>query len=115
MLGITDGCAKQYKSATAVYFLSALAVKYHIVVDRAISASGHGKSSVDAINGIDKNTIMKTTARKVQHVEDAMKEESKSIKVQSFQDVGGDTKPYSPAEDCQRILEQEGSQVFDRL
>ena len=107
ILGITDGCAKQYKSATAVYFLSTLAVKYNIVVDRAISASGHGKSSVDAINGLDKNTITRTSARIVQNAEDALKKESKSLKVQSFEDVGIASKRYSPAEDCKRILEQE--------
>ena len=110
LFGTTDGCAKQYTSSTAVYFLSALAVKYNIVVDRAISASGHGKSSVDAMNGIDKNTITKKTAREVQHAEDALKEESKHLKVQSFHDVDGHSKRYSPAEDCKRMLEQEGSQ-----
>ena len=110
LFGTTDGCAKQYKSSTAVYFLSALAVKYNIVVDRAISASGHGKSLVDAMNGIDKNTITKKTAREVQHAEDALKEESKHLKVQSFHDVDGHSKRYSPAEDCKRLLEQEGSQ-----
>ena len=41
-LSQTDGCAKQYKCATVIYFMSLLANKHDIVVDRAISASGHG-------------------------------------------------------------------------
>ena len=46
VLSQTDGCAKQYKCATAIYFMSLLETKNDIVVDRAISSIGHGKSLV---------------------------------------------------------------------
>ena len=57
VLGSTDGCAKQCKCSTAIKFMSNLAWSKNIVVDRAIGAPGHGKCEVDAINGVDKNTI----------------------------------------------------------
>ena len=50
----TDGCAKQYGSATALYLLSLIAVSYRVVYDRAIGAPGHGKDEVDGLNAIDK-------------------------------------------------------------
>ena len=37
--------------------MSHLSFKEKIVIDRAIGAPGHGKCEVDAINGVDKNTI----------------------------------------------------------
>jgi len=39
----TDGCGAQYRSATALWFLSALSVKHNIVIDRSFGAPGHGK------------------------------------------------------------------------
>ena len=33
LLGGTDGCTKQYRCSTAVYFMSVLETKYKIVVD----------------------------------------------------------------------------------
>ena len=57
VLGSTDGCAKQYKCSTAIRFMSHLSFQEKIVIDRAIGAPGHGKCEVDAINGVDKNTI----------------------------------------------------------
>ena len=42
LLDDTDGCAKQYRSVTALYLLSLIAVTYGIVYDRAIGALGHG-------------------------------------------------------------------------
>jgi len=57
VLCITDGCAKQYRSATAIYFMSCLASTFNLVVDRGVCCVGHGKSIVDAINGTDKNVI----------------------------------------------------------
>ena len=59
VLGITDGCAKQHWSATALCFLTKVAHEFGITIDRAISAAGHGKSSVDALNGVDKGAVIK--------------------------------------------------------
>ena len=39
----TDGAASQYRSGTAFYFLTVLAVKYNIAISRCIQAPGHGK------------------------------------------------------------------------
>ena len=39
----SDGCAEQYRSGTAFYFLSTLALKYNITISRFIGCSGHGK------------------------------------------------------------------------
>ena len=50
----TDGCAKQYRCATALYMLTMLAVSFHIVIDRAIGAPGHGKSEIDGLMAVDK-------------------------------------------------------------
>ena len=53
----TDGCAKQYRCATAMYLLSLLASKYKVVIDRAIGAPGHGKSKIDGLNAVDKRFL----------------------------------------------------------
>jgi hypothetical protein len=39
----TDGCGAQYRSATALWFLSSLSAKHNIVIDRSYGAPGHGK------------------------------------------------------------------------
>ena len=69
---VTNDCSKQYQSAASLHFMSHLSIKYNIVVDRAINCAGHGKSIVDAINGINKNTILRLTRRKVSHASDAV-------------------------------------------
>jgi hypothetical protein len=59
----TDGCAKQYRCATAIYLLSMLATKYHVTINRAIGAPGHGKDVVDALNAVDKEFLKKMMCR----------------------------------------------------
>ena len=44
LLCTIDGCAAQYRSGTAFYLLSSLAVSHDIVMQRSIQAPGHGKS-----------------------------------------------------------------------
>lgn len=41
--------------------MTVLPKKYSIVTVHAVSCTGQGKSIVDAINGLDKNTILKLT------------------------------------------------------
>ena len=41
--------------------MSTLANMFNIVIDRAVCLVGHGKSIVDAINGISKNILHKVT------------------------------------------------------
>ncbi len=58
ILDHTDGCAKQYRSATVLYCLSLLAASYGgIKIDRAIGAPGHGKDKVDGLHATDKRYI----------------------------------------------------------
>ena len=80
----TDGTAKQYKSSTSIYFMSMLSQAFKAVVDRSICCPGHGKNPVDAINGVDKNTIKRWSNRSVQLPEEAMENQSTSIQVQSY-------------------------------
>ena len=109
VLATTDGCAKQYKCATSIYFMTLLASKYDIVMDRSICCPGHGKSIVDAVNGVDKNTILRRSMRMVQSPDAALSGSSSSLQVHSFNNVaGGGT--YSAAEDCKRILEMEAGE-----
>ena len=112
LLSTTDGCAKQYKCATAIYLLSMLSKTYNIVIDRALCAPGHGKSEVDSINGVDKNTIHRKSMRKVVHaadMSDPTSNSSTSLKAHTFTNISNQ-KRYSPAEDCKRVLEAEGSE-----
>ena len=46
ILSSTDGAAKQYKSATSIYFMSMLSQSFGVVVDRAITCLGHGTNPV---------------------------------------------------------------------
>lgn len=109
LMTMTDGCAKQYKCSTSIFFMSLLATSFDIVVDRAVACPGHGKSLCDALNGVDKNTILRRSNRKVQSPEQAMNSKSTSLQVQSFNNtIGG--KQYSAAEDCKRVLELEGGE-----
>eukprot|EP00957_Ditylum_brightwellii_P190783 14524120-Ditylum_brightwellii.AAC.1 len=49
----TDGCAKQYRCASAINLLSTLSMKYNIVINRAVGAPGYGKDVVDGLNAVD--------------------------------------------------------------
>ena len=49
-----DGCAKQYRCATALYLMSVLSQRHPIIFYRGIIAPGHGKDVVDGLNDIGK-------------------------------------------------------------
>jgi hypothetical protein len=55
----TDGCSKQYRSGTALFLLTLLAVSHGVIIDRAVGAPGHGKDEVDGLNAVDKQFISK--------------------------------------------------------
>ena len=55
----TDGCADQYRCAVAIYLMSVMLKCYSVMIDRGISAPGHGKEVVDGLNGIDEHYIYK--------------------------------------------------------
>ena len=46
----TDGCAKTYRCALAIYLKTVLSSSYGIIMDRAINPPGHGKNIVDRLN-----------------------------------------------------------------
>ena len=48
----TDGCADQYRCASALYLMSVLSQHFSNKTDRGISAPGHGKEVVDGLNVI---------------------------------------------------------------
>jgi hypothetical protein len=54
ILDHTNGCSKQYRSATVLYCLSLLTASYGIIINRAIGAPGRGKDEVDGLNATDK-------------------------------------------------------------
>ena len=53
----TDGCAEQYRCACALYLISVMSQTNTIIIDRGISAPGHGKEVFDGLNAIDKRYI----------------------------------------------------------
>jgi hypothetical protein len=55
----TDGCGKQYRSATTLFLLSLIATEFDLTFDRAIGAPGHGKDIVDGLNVTDKMSLQK--------------------------------------------------------
>ena len=109
ILGSTDGCGKQYKCVTAIHFMSILSVKHGIVIDRAIGCPGHGKCLVDAINGVDKNTIYRETMKQMVKPEEASQSSTSSLQSHSYSNVEGLEK-YSAAMNCKFILEGKGSE-----
>ena len=48
-----DGFAKQYICASALYLMSVMSKCYSIIIDRVISATGHGKEVFNGLNAID--------------------------------------------------------------
>ena len=53
----TDGCAEQYRCVSALYLMSVISQCYSIIIDRGISAPGHGKYVVDWLNSVDKRYV----------------------------------------------------------
>ena len=53
----SDGCAEQYRCASALYLMSVVSQCYSIIIDRGISAPGHGKEVGDGFNAVDKRYI----------------------------------------------------------
>ena len=53
----TDVCAKKHIYAYTLYLMSVMSQCYSIIIDRGISAPGHGKYVVDGLNDVDKTYI----------------------------------------------------------
>ena len=50
----TNGCAEQYRCASVLYLMSVMPQTYSIIIDRGISAHGHGIEVSDELNVFDK-------------------------------------------------------------
>ena len=53
----TNGCAKQYRRASALYLMSVMSRCYSIIIDRGISVPRHVKEVVDGLNDFYKRLI----------------------------------------------------------
>ena len=53
----TDGCAEQYRFASALYLMSVMSQTYSIMIYCGISAPGHGKEVVEVLNVFYKRYI----------------------------------------------------------
>ena len=51
------GFDEQYRCASALYLMSVIPQCQSIIIDRGISANGHGKEVVDGLNAVDKRYI----------------------------------------------------------
>jgi hypothetical protein len=63
MFDNTDGCAKQYRCATAIHLLSMLATEFNVTINRSVGAPGPGKDLVDGLNACDKQYLKKMMMR----------------------------------------------------
>ena len=50
----TDGCAEQYRCASALYLMSVIYQCYSIIIDQGISVPGNGKEVVYGLNDVDR-------------------------------------------------------------
>ena len=48
----TDSCAEQYICASELYLTSVMSQCYSVIIDRGISAPGHGKEVVNRLNAV---------------------------------------------------------------
>ena len=53
----TDGCADQYRCASALYLMSVMSQYYLVIIDSGIITPGHGKEVVGGLNSIYKRSI----------------------------------------------------------
>eukprot|EP00957_Ditylum_brightwellii_P055900 4235758-Ditylum_brightwellii.AAC.1 len=66
----TDGCSKQYRSASSLYLINTISVKYDIVIDYTVGAPEHGKDVVDGLNVVDKRYLRTALLRNSNPEED---------------------------------------------
>jgi hypothetical protein len=69
----TDGCCAQYRSASALYFMSILSCIYLVSIDRMVHAPSHGKGTVDALAAVIKRFLLECM-RNVAHCAESMKQ-----------------------------------------
>jgi len=104
----TDGCAAQYRSGTAFYLLTALAVSENITIQRRILAPGHGKGIIDSQNGMLKTKLTQASARLLMGADEG-KDEKKLTSATMIDGI-----PNSVASDCVRYLQLDDKTYKDR-
>ena len=109
ILGSSDGCAKQCKCSSALRFMSHLSCEHGVAIDCAIGCPGHGKCEVDAINGVDKNTIFRESMKIVQAPEETTQVRTKVMQTFTVNNVRGGQR-YSAALNCKHVLEGKGAE-----
>ena len=53
-MGNNNGCAEQYRCASALSFISFMSQCYSVIIDQGISAPGNVKGVVDGLNANNK-------------------------------------------------------------
>ena len=92
----SDGCAAQYRCSTSFYFMSVLAYKYGITIDRFISAPGHGKAICDGVNGVTKSELTVKSGNQLKQAN-----ESDDLDLKKFASyVMKDGRGISPTQEC---------------
>eukprot|EP00966_Prymnesium_polylepis_P337185 7391931-Prymnesium_polylepis.2 len=67
----TDGCAKQYKCAKAMYLMCKLADSLGVVIDQMLEVTGHGKDEADGHGGVFKQWLTNEMQRADVELSDA--------------------------------------------
>ena len=104
----TDGSGTQYRNGTGMSHQSSLAVKFQLVIDRAVGAPGHGKDVVDGLNAVDKRYLRKAMLRAGHPEADST---SNSINWHSAT-VGGNV---SFAEGCMTTLQYHADNIASQV
>jgi len=109
-----DGCSGQYRSGTVLYELALLSAEFQITYDREVQASGHGKSTIDAKNGMDKTYLRNFFIRMVQVLgEEEDDEDGEGLKRVSIHKMENGER-VSFARTCLEILSDERRQRIQR-
>eukprot|EP00957_Ditylum_brightwellii_P031432 2383458-Ditylum_brightwellii.AAC.1 len=104
----TDGCAKQYRSASSLYHTSTISMKYGIVIDCAVGAPEQGKDVVDGLNAVDMRYFCTVMFR------NSIPEEDKNVNPTSCHTVTPNGSTKFTAE-CKHLLQHHADYVFNVL
>ena len=52
-----DGCDEQYRCSTELYRMPIMSQAFSVIINRSISAPGHGREVVDGLNSIEKRFL----------------------------------------------------------
>ena len=98
-----DGSAEQYGCSSALYLMSVMSQTYSIIIDRGISASGHGKEVFDGFSSVDKSYIY-------QFINNVQLPGSVRFDSQIKMHTGTENKDVSLAQEFKNNLEEEQRQ-----